>query len=51
MPQPPKKDRPSWGSRVAWLIGIWAASIGVLAIAAYLLRLLMNWAGMTAGHS
>lgn len=41
----------SWPRRIAWLVGIWAASIGALAIAAYLLRILMNWVGMTAGTS
>ncbi|NYT57724.1 DUF2474 family protein [Alcaligenaceae bacterium] len=37
-----------WIRRLAWLLGIWAASIAVLALAAYLLRLVMNAVGMTA---
>lgn len=40
--------RASWRRRIAWLIGIWAASIAVLALVAYALRLVMNAAGMTA---
>ncbi|RTZ40950.1 DUF2474 domain-containing protein [Candidimonas sp. SYP-B2681] len=51
MPQQPLKPSRLWGRRIAWLVGIWAASIAVLAIAAYLLKLLMNLAGMTTGHS
>ena len=46
-----KQSRPSWPRRIAWLVGIWGASIAVLAIAAYLLRVLMDFAGMTAGNS
>lgn len=41
----------SWLRRIAWLVGIWAASVGILAIVAYALRLLMNMAGMTTGSS
>ena len=37
----------SWWRRVAWLIFIWAAGVSVLAVLAYLLRLLMNAAGLT----
>ncbi|HEY9279602.1 MAG TPA: DUF2474 domain-containing protein [Eoetvoesiella sp.] len=37
-----------WGKRVGWLIAIWTASIAVLAVAAYGLRIVMNLAGMTA---
>lgn len=44
-----KAARPLWLKRVAWLVGIWAASIAVLALAAYLLRIVMETAGMTAG--
>jgi hypothetical protein len=42
------RDRKRWGKRIAWLIGIWAASVGVLALVAYLLRLIMEAVGMTA---
>jgi hypothetical protein len=33
--------------RLAWLVGIWAASVAALAVVAYLLRLFMAAAGMT----
>ncbi len=42
----PRKGR--WLRRMGWLLGIWAASIAVLALVAYVLRLIMNAAGMTA---
>lgn len=45
--QKPGKRR-QWLRRIAWLVGIWAASIAVLTIFAYALRLVMNAAGMTA---
>ncbi len=43
--------RPSrlWLRRLAWLAGIWTLSVGALALVAYVLRLIMNAAGMTAG--
>jgi len=37
-----------WIRRLAWLLGIWTASIAILALVAYLLRLVMNAVGMTA---
>ncbi|GAA4340247.1 hypothetical protein GCM10023144_39700 [Pigmentiphaga soli] len=37
-----------WLGRVAWLAGIWLASVAALGAAAWLMRLLMGWAGMTA---
>ncbi|CAM4075186.1 hypothetical protein KESI111651_01430 [Kerstersia similis] len=40
----------SWGKRLAWLAGIWLASILVLTLMAYGMRLLMSAAGMTAGQ-
>ncbi len=42
------KSQASWRRRIMWLVGIWAASIAVLAVAAYALRLVMNAVGMTA---
>jgi len=36
-----------WVRRLAWLFVIWLASITVLAIVAFLLRLVMNAAGLT----
>lgn len=50
MPDKSMKAPSSWGRRVAWLLGIWAASVGALALAAWLLRLVMDFVGMTAGH-
>lgn len=38
----------AWWKRIGWLILIWAASVAVLAVLAYLLRLLMNAAGLTS---
>lgn len=38
--------RYSWGRRVGWLVLIWAASVASLAVAAWLLRLLMQAAGV-----
>jgi hypothetical protein len=35
-----------WLKRVGWLVAIWAASVGALALAAGLMRLLMGAAGM-----
>jgi uncharacterized protein DUF2474 len=37
---------PLWVKRVGWLVLIWAGSVLVLGAAAYLMRLLMNAAGM-----
>jgi hypothetical protein len=42
------RDRKPWGKRIAWLIGLWAASVAVLALVAYLLRWVMTAVGMTA---
>ena len=38
-----------WLRRLAWLVGIWVASVSLLALVAYILRLIMNAVGMTAG--
>jgi hypothetical protein len=35
-----------WLKRFAWLVAIWAASVGALALVAGLMRLLMHAAGM-----
>jgi hypothetical protein len=44
----PRAAHPSrWTRRLAWLVGIWAASVAVLAIVAYGLRIAMGWAGLT----
>ncbi|HUH60785.1 MAG TPA: DUF2474 domain-containing protein [Candidimonas sp.] len=51
MPRTMVNNVPGWLRRFAWLVVIWAASVGVLAIVAYMLRMLMNMAGMTAGPS
>lgn len=37
-----------WLRRLGWLAGIWLASVAVLGLAAWALRLLMKAAGMTA---
>jgi Protein of unknown function (DUF2474) len=39
--------RKRWLRRFGWLVFIWIASVGALAITAVSLRLLMNMAGMT----
>ncbi|CUU20964.1 hypothetical protein ABIB94_001071 [Bradyrhizobium sp. JR7.2] len=41
------KHRPDWGSRLGWLVIIWAASVATLGIVALLFRLLMSTAGLT----
>lgn len=41
--------RRPWLKRLVWLVAIWAASVSLLAVVAYLLRLIMNAVGMTAG--
>ena len=41
------QDRKLWPRRIGWLVLIWIASVGVLAIVAVLFRLLMNMAGLT----
>jgi hypothetical protein len=38
----------TWSARIAWLVLIWAVSVAALLLAAWLLRLLMHGAGMTA---
>lgn len=38
----------TWSTRVLWLLAIWAGSVATLAVVAWLLRLFMHWAGMSA---
>ncbi len=37
-----------WLRRIGWLALIWAASVAALGLVAALIRLLMNFAGLTA---
>lgn len=43
-----RKTAALWMRRIGWLIAIWGGSIAVLSVVAYVLRLVMNAAGMTA---
>jgi Protein of unknown function (DUF2474) len=36
-----------WGRRLAWLVAIWAISVGALALVALLLKTIMKFVGMT----
>ena len=36
-----------WWQRLAWLAGLWTASVLTLGLLAWLLRLLMNAAGLS----
>ena len=38
--------RSPWWKRLGWLIVIWSASVSALALAAWLMRVLMRSAGM-----
>lgn len=38
----------AWWRRLAWLAGLWTASVLALALLAWLLRLLMSAAGLSA---
>jgi hypothetical protein len=40
--------RKLWIARLAWLAGIWLASVAALGVVALLLRLLMGAAGMSS---
>jgi hypothetical protein len=39
--------RSPWWKRLGWLIVIWSASVAALALAAWLMRLLMRGAGLS----
>ena len=41
-----KQGQQSWCKRLAWLAGIWRASVTTLSLAAWAMRLLMRAAGM-----
>jgi len=41
-----KQGQQSWRKRLAWLAGIWLASVTTLGLAAWAMRLLMRAAGM-----
>src|SRR5690606_18699105 len=43
----PATSRSRWVRRMLWLLAIWAASVAVLGLAAWVLRLVMGLAGMT----
>ncbi|MBC5767496.1 DUF2474 domain-containing protein [Ramlibacter albus] len=40
--------RPNWLVRIAWLVGIWACSVGALVLAAWLMRMAMHAGGLVA---
>ena len=43
-----RDDSPArWGSRLGWLVLIWAASVLTLGVVAYAFRLVMMWVGLT----
>ena len=37
-----------WVVRIGWLLFFWGAGVIALALVAYILRMLMNWAGFSA---
>jgi hypothetical protein len=39
----------SWWKRLGWFVLIWTCSVTALGLAAYAMRLLMKFAGLTAG--
>ena len=41
-------ERPSWLTRLGWLVLIWSASVLALGVVATIFRLLMAAAGLTA---
>ena len=46
MPDDPEHN--PWWKKLGWLILIWSASVAALGVVAYLLRLLMNAAGLSS---
>lgn len=38
----------SWRKRLGWLILIWAASVAALGIVATLMKIVMNWVGLSS---
>jgi len=46
MPPAPDPHRP-WWKKLAWLALIWTLSVAALGMVAYLLRLIMNAAGLS----
>jgi hypothetical protein len=47
-PTPVHPDVPArWGSRIGWLILIWAASVFTLGVAATAFRHVMTWVGLS----
>lgn len=46
-PQAPH-DPPDWRRRIAWLVAIWALSVGALALVALMLKTIMRFVGMSA---
>lgn len=46
-PQNRSERRGLWWKRLGWLLVIWSVSVTVLALAAWLMRLLMRGAGLS----
>lgn len=44
----PSQAPDSWARRLGWLVLIWSASVLALGAVAFLFRLLMGFAGLTA---
>jgi hypothetical protein len=44
----PDATTPAWGRRIAWLLGLWLASVAALGLIALLLRVVMRLAGLTS---
>ncbi|HCR1273038.1 TPA: DUF2474 domain-containing protein [Pseudomonas aeruginosa] len=52
-PSHPERDsaaKPALWRRLAWLAGIWTASVLTLGVAAWLMRLFMSAAGLGVPH-
>ncbi|HLH11579.1 MAG TPA: DUF2474 domain-containing protein [Methylovirgula sp.] len=43
------RERKPWLKRFGWLALIWTASVAALAVVALVIRVLMSFAGLTAG--